>query len=264
MKAEENNSFVIAGAGNLAFHLASALISKGYLLKQVLGRTEANTKAFAKKFKAPYTTDLKKIDRSASFYLLCVNDDSLANISGVLKLGDKLVIHTSGSIAVSVLSTASSNTAVLYPLYTFTAGDKVNFKNVPVFVEGNNERSLKKVKKIAQSITNHVAKLSSDKRAKLHVAAVMTANFSNYLFTLANDFLKKEKAGNIKDLLPLINKTVEKLEEHSPESAQTGPARRHDKKVIQKHRAILRKYREQEKVYRLLSSGIEKRYNKKK
>ena len=40
---------------------------------------------------------------------------------------------------------------------------------------------------------------------------------------------------NFEHLLPLLNETIEKLKNNSPEEAQTGPARRGDLIVIQKH-----------------------------
>jgi predicted short-subunit dehydrogenase-like oxidoreductase (DUF2520 family) len=254
----------MVGTGNLATHLATALRTAGFQFVQVLGRTRSTTKTFAKKFRVPFTTEHAAINPDADLYFLCVNDDSLHELAAQLRLKNKLVIHVSGSVPMEVLDPVSTATAVFYPLYTFSKEDNIDFKDIPVFIEANNRTALRKVKQIASSLSKNVIPLSSAKREKLHLAAVFSSNFTNYLYALASELLQGEKAGEFKYMLPLVRKTVQKLENLSPERSQTGPARRHDKKTIEKHKALLKKYPEQKEVYELLSSGIEKRYRKKK
>jgi predicted short-subunit dehydrogenase-like oxidoreductase (DUF2520 family) len=261
-KKRNKKSFVVIGTGNLAVHLTRALLKAGFTLKQVAGRNKAHTKNFAAAFKVPLTIDLNEVDQSADFYILCVNDDSIVDIAKKHHLKNKLVIHCSGSTPMNVLRMISSKYGVLYPLYTFSKTDKVKFEKIPVFIEGNTTAVTGEVSGIAKKIGGSVQQMSSDKREKLHLAAVMTANFSNYLFSLAHEYLARENVRDFKLLLPLLDKTVSKLKKYSPKEAQTGPARRHDKKVIQKHKSLLKKYPEQARTYALLSDEIGKRYLK--
>jgi predicted short-subunit dehydrogenase-like oxidoreductase (DUF2520 family) len=88
------------------------------------------------------------------------------------------------------------------------------------------------------TISKNVVEISSEKRAKLHLAAVFVNNFVNYLYQIGSEVLKK---GNLpfELLKPLIAETASKIETLSPEEAQTGPAKRNDKKTIEKHLHLL-------------------------
>ncbi|MBC7863565.1 MAG: DUF2520 domain-containing protein [Bacteroidia bacterium] len=253
-------SFVMIGTGNLSFHLCTALVKKGFRLKQVAGRTKQNTSALAAKFKAPFTTDLKKIVEDADYYFVCVSDDAIKKTASHLKIKNGIVIHCSGSVSISELKNSSENYGVFYPLYTFSKNDTIDFKQIPLFVEGNNSATKREIFSFAKKLSTKVLEINSAKREKLHLAAVMSANFSNFLFTLSAEFLEKEKAGTMDLLLPLIQKTTEKLKTSTSLAAQTGPARRKDKKVIDRHKELLKKYPEHKKIYKLLTSGIIKRY----
>ena len=90
---------------------------------------------------------------------------------------------------------------------------------------------------------------------KLHVAAVFVNNFTNHLFALAENYCKKEGI-HFKELLPLIEETISRLENISPSTSQTGPAARNDEETIQKHLALLESHPQMKKVYEFLSASI--------
>ena len=62
-------------------------------------------------------------------------------------------------------------------------------------------------------------------------------------------------------LLPLIRETSAKVQDISPEKAQTGPARRDDEATLKSHLKMLENSPEQEALYRLISEQIKKKYN---
>lgn len=258
---QSGRNFVIVGTGNLALHLGKALKEKGYSLLQVVGRDSIKTKKFAQNFRAvSFTTKISQITKDADIYFFCVNDDQLEALAKKIDLKGKLIVHCSGSVPMSVLQPASSHYGVMYPLYTFSGEDKqVDFLEVPVFIEGATLLARKKIQSIACDLSSKVRLLNSDKRKKLHLAAVMSANFSNLLYQLSNEYLQKEKAGRFSDLLPLLRKTIDKLELHSPHKVQTGPASRKDKQTISKHLNLLKNHKGHQKIYRMLSAAIESR-----
>ena len=60
-------------------------------------------------------------------------------------------------------------------------------------------------------------------------------------------------------LIPLIQQTAQKIQNLSPQEAQTGPAKRNDTKVIEKELTLLQTTDEQlTNLYRLLSEAISK------
>jgi predicted short-subunit dehydrogenase-like oxidoreductase (DUF2520 family) len=261
MHNSHNISFVMIGTGNLAHHLSYALINHGFTIKQVFGKNAAKVKKFAHGFNIPFCSDKSKIDLSADVYLFCVPDDQISILSGQLNFKDKVAIHCSGSTEMSVLKKCAENYGVLYPLYTFSDADnEMDFKKVPFYIEANSKISIEILKKIIRTFGAKAKLLSSASRVKMHLAAVLTANFANHLMSLADEYLKKENVGNVKDLIPLIEKTVSKLKHNNPKEAQTGPARRHDKNTISKHLKMLEKYQVQKKLYKLISESISANY----
>ena len=252
---------VIIGAGNVATHLALRLKKKGHKIVQVLSRSEGNARLLALKTKAAYTTQLKKIDLSADVYLFCVPDDELEKLAVKLHLPGKLVLHTSGSVDMKVLKKIADKTGVLYPLQSFSKELKVTYARLPVLLEANTKESMWQLRILASSISKNLTEVNSTDRLKIHVAATFVNNFTNHLFALSDDFLKKEDSGAFQMLIPLIEQTFKKIKSSDPEKVQTGPARRGDVKTINKHLQVLKNYPEQKKVYELFTHLIKQKYH---
>jgi predicted short-subunit dehydrogenase-like oxidoreductase (DUF2520 family) len=252
---------VIIGAGNVATHLANRLKKKGHEILQIISRSAENAKTLSLQIGTPFVTDIKKINKQADIYLLCVPDDEIEKLNKILRLPKKLILHTSGSVDMKALKNISTNIGVLYPLQSFSKQVKVSFASLPVLIEASNATSLQKLKTLALSLSKHVSEVDSNNRLKTHVAATMVNNFTNYLYSLSYDFLTKEKNNSFHLLMPLIKQTVKKIKTHKPSTVQTGPAKRGDDKTIKKHLQLLEKYPNQKQVYELLTRFIKKQYH---
>lgn len=147
---------------------------------------------------------------------------------------------------------------VLYAMQTFSKGADIDWAQVPVFVEGCNPDELRIVTILASDLSGKVTELSSEGRKKLHVAAVFTCNFSNHMYAIAERLLASEGVP-FSVMLPLVRETARKVETMSPENAQTGPAIRGDRKVINEHLELLKDYPEYAELYRLISTDINKK-----
>jgi predicted short-subunit dehydrogenase-like oxidoreductase (DUF2520 family) len=62
-------------------------------------------------------------------------------------------------------------------------------------------------------------------------------------------------------LIPLIDETAMKIHEMRPRQAQTGPAIRYDRNVIDKHLSMLSDEKRRE-LYKMISDSIHKESNK--
>lgn len=255
---------VLIGAGNLAHQLAIQLVKKGHEIIQVVSRGEASAKALGLKFFTTHTTDLKKINREADVYIICVNDSEIEKVAAALNLKGKLVLHTSGSTSIGVLKKASDRYGVIYPLQTFTKEVKAKWSKVSLLTEGNTPAVKKEVNAFAHSLCKQVHELDSAQRLKLHLAAVFACNFSNHLYAMAEEFLEAEKTGHFELLKPLILQTAKKIKKISPAEAQTGPAVRGDKNVIDQHLKLLANYKVHKEMYALFSKSIAQSARKKK
>jgi len=246
---------VVIGAGNLATHLALALHRKGVNVIEVLNRTRSSGERLAKRVRAGYHNDFNAADFRADLFILAVSDSAIEEVAGMLKLKDQLVVHTSGSVDISVLSGASSNTGVFYPLQTFSKEKKINFSNIPVCIEANSPENEEKLVQLARLVSKRVQLLNSSQRKILHMTAVFAGNFSNFMYTIAEDLLKKHGIP-FSLLKPLIQQTAAAARHEDVFSRQTGPAVREDTKVMDEHLEMLARHGVYMEIYDLISKSI--------
>ncbi|MDE5638654.1 MAG: DUF2520 domain-containing protein [Odoribacter sp.] len=247
---------VLIGAGNAAHHLAPALLNAGLNLCQIYSRSIESARELGKKTGITYTADLFAVYPDCDVYIFCVSDDVLPSLFKSLHINKKaLVLHTSGSVPLSVFSSVFENYGVLYPLQTFSKKRALNFREVPLCVEASNEFSRKAVLSLAEKLSERVQEISSDKRKKLHLAAVFANNFTNHLYGMAGKMLEEEGL-DFSLLRPLIFETAHKVMLLSPEEAQTGPARRGDENILSMHKSLLKNDKKRLTLYMLLSDSI--------
>ncbi len=249
---------VFLGFGNVNGNLFKAIHkTKDITVKQVFNRNYI--KMISPFEDISFTDDLSKL-KEADVYIIGIPDDSISSFSESLPFQNKLVVHTSGGVAMDALS-SKNRRGIFYPLQTFSKERELDFKNIPICIEAENSKDLELLLRVGKTISEKVVEISSDKRAKLHLAAVFVNNFTNHLYQIGNEILKEEDLPF--DLLkPLISETASKIETLSPEKAQTGPAKRNDIKTIEKHLHLLgdSPYR---KFYELFTEELKQNYGKK-
>lgn len=191
--------------------------------------------------------------------LICVKDDAIegvaAEIARYIPDYQGTVAHTSGSVSMEILRSRFSNCGVLYPLQTFTKQRELNYAEIPVFIEAQTEESENLLRMAASSFTDKIYQADSEKRKALHVGAVLSCNFVNFLYGKAEEILK-ENGYDFSVLYPLIKETLERTRDKSPTETQTGPAARGDFNVINSHLEFLGDKPETERIYRLLTNSI--------
>jgi predicted short-subunit dehydrogenase-like oxidoreductase (DUF2520 family) len=250
-----NNTIVLLGAGNVATQLGIALQENGFPVVQVFSRSLPAAETLGKKLQTPYTNDIKAILPNGGIYIFALKDSALSEVAQNMPPLSGFWVHTAGSIPMDIFSEYSERRGTLYPLQTFSKHRKVSFQHIPLFIEANNPDDEDWLEAIARVLSVRVVRLSSEKRKYLHLAAVFACNFANHLYALAAEIL--EKQGLNRDLLlPLIQETASKVDELSPLEAQTGPAVRNDKNVMDKQLEILKEQPDLQSVYRLLSESI--------
>ncbi|MBC7384235.1 MAG: DUF2520 domain-containing protein [Bacteroidia bacterium] len=247
------NIFFI-GSGKLAHNLAMAFLQTGDIhIAGVYSRTPAHAKAFAVKFKTIVFNEIKDIPANCDVYFLAVSDTAIQSISDQL-LVTGIVVHCSGLMPLSALS-AQLHKGVFWPVQTFSGAYELEFKNIPVCIEGNEEEDLKIIEAVAHRISKNVLRVKEKERQQLHLAAVVVNNFTNHLFVVAAKWLQENNL-NFDLLKPLITETANKILKVPPYLAQTGPASRKDLVTIAKQEELLTSNPSLLKIYRLISSGI--------
>jgi predicted short-subunit dehydrogenase-like oxidoreductase (DUF2520 family) len=252
-------SVIILGAGNVATHLFKAFqTSNEVSVIQWYNRSLEAIHPY--KNIVEITDDLNAL-KEADVYILAVSDDVISELSSKLPFENKLVVHTSGSVSVYDIDKKHKR-GVLYPLQTFSKHAEMDFANVPICIETIDKKSYPILKAVAKSMGSPTKKINSDQRRVLHLAAVFVNNFTNQLYRIGHEITESEGAEF--DLLkPLISETAKKIQDMSPYMAQTGPAKRNDKKTIKAHLRHLEKEQHKD-IYKLLTHSIQQTHGRKK
>jgi predicted short-subunit dehydrogenase-like oxidoreductase (DUF2520 family) len=140
-------------------------------------------------------------------------------------------------------------------LQTFSKSKAIDFRQIPIAIEGNSSEVTSTIHAIADRLSEKVIELSSEQRKALHIAAVFACNFTNHLYALSKRLLTDQQL-EFDLLTPLINETVTKALLNDPITMQTGPAVRGDQSTINAHLDLLNDKPELKELYQKLSQSI--------
>jgi predicted short-subunit dehydrogenase-like oxidoreductase (DUF2520 family) len=247
------------GSGNVATVLARKVLHGGHIIHQVFSRTPQNAKSFADEFSVSIAGTTNALDEDADIFVVAVSDNSLQNIGTWMKPVNKLIVHTAGSVSMDVLKDISPDYGVLYPLQSLRK-EMPRLPYIPMIVDANTPWNAMKLSRFAQSFTDSVCNMSDDERRKFHLAAVISNNFSNYLFALTEHYCNDEHL-DFTLLLPLLEETVKRLSSSSPAALQTGPAIRRDEATLATQRTMLKAHPGLLEVYNFFTERIMKMYS---
>ncbi|NOX85396.1 MAG: DUF2520 domain-containing protein [Chlorobi bacterium] len=247
------------GSGNVSTALALGMLDKGLRVVEVYSPDLTHAGRFAGFTGCNIAEDLSKINKDSDLYILAVPDDKVKEVALMFPEVMGIVAHTSGITPLEALSPAR-NYGVFYPLQTFTLGQHVNLEEVPFLVEGNTPEVTKTLQELASKLSHSVHNITSGQRKYFHLAAVFVSNFSNHLYSVAWELLEEQDL-DFDFLKPLIRQTAAKIDTMPPLDAQTGPARRDDRKALDEHLKMLENHPELKELYKLISGQITKKYH---
>ena len=249
-------SVVLLGAGNVATHLYKAFKNAEQItITQWYNRNYSAISSYANAIET--TDDLSEL-KAADIYIMAVSDDSIAELSKALPFENRLIAHTSGSVSIHDMDKKNQR-AVFYPLQTFSKDADIDFSEVPICIEVTEKANLPFLKDLANALGCTAYKINTEQRQTLHLSAVFINNFTNQLYRIAHE-ISDAKSINFDILKPLILETAKKVQDMSPYRAQTGPAKRNDKKTIRRHLKQIES-EEHKAIYELLTKSIKKTHN---
>ncbi len=254
-------NIVIIGVGNVAYHISQSfqLIDHVNLIQVFNHRNSREAKQFSKQFNCDLVSDYFAINKNADIYIIAVKDDAIAEVVknlSPLKLKG-IVVHTSGSVDLSILKNASQNVGVYYPLQTFYKGANIDWETTPLLIEGNSKLVEMNLKQLATSVSKKVKVVDSNVRLQIHLAAVFACNFTNAMYVSAYEIIENRLSKKDTELLlPIMQHSFQKLQKVHPVKAQTGPAMRDDKLVMKKHLKLIKNNKQLTQVYKTLSDLI--------
>ena len=249
---------VIIGSGNIATIFGEKIAAAGHPVIQIVARKPGRAAALAQSLGCAWTSDYAEIDRTAELYIVALSDAALETLGEELTLPSKLVVHTSGTAPLALLQPVSDRCGVIWPLQSIRAEIRP-IPPIPLLVDALDAADRATLETFAKTFSAQVHYADDGTRLKLHLAAVLTNNFTNYLYTLAAGYCQMENL-DFSLLLPLIRETADRLERYPPDTTQTGPAARGDRTTIARHMKQLNNYRNIRELYELFTIQIEEHY----
>jgi predicted short-subunit dehydrogenase-like oxidoreductase (DUF2520 family) len=241
-------SFAIVGCGKVGTALGIFLARAGYNSAGFASRRLSSAKHLAEiVFSNRFSNIPWDITRNADVVFITTPDtdieDTCSAISQNAGFADQaVVLHCSGALASSVLSSAKTCGAwigSIHPLQSFASTDYRTdpFQGIIFSIEGE-EPSVKIAKTIAADLGGTAVTLLTEAKTLYHASAVAASNYLVTLLDLAVQLMeeagvKRQDAFSL--LKPLIEGTLSNMEKIGVRKALTGPIARGDVKTVKKH-----------------------------
>lgn len=251
----DSKNITLVGSGNAAWHIGHRLVDISCNIIKIISRGGKEAEALAKDLHCRVQTDFSISNADSQFVIVAINDTYLSEVLYKLDAQDTILVHTSGSLGLDVFPGNAKRFGVLYPFQTLTTGIKVDFSKVPLCIEGFDTQTTSEINELAGRMSSVVRVINSQQRRILHLTGVIGNNFTNHFMALAIELLEKNNMDK-ELLMPLLEETINKLKKTDPYDAQTGPARRNNKEVIDMHMKLLNSEPQLKKLYSLISDSI--------
>ena len=247
----------MVGAGGLASNLAPALRKAGHSITAVYSRTMAAAEELAREVDSRATDDIARLPLTADCFIVAVKDGAMQHVVSQLAENrqNQMMVHTAGSMPMALLEVHTQRYGVLWPMQTLSRGRRVDFSEVPLFIEASDDEVMLTLRSLAASVSRSVIPMSSEERKYMHLAAVFACNFANHCYALAAEIMEQHGL-EFSLMQPLIAETARKIVQLHPSEAQTGPAVRYDQNVISRQAALLEGQPLVQQVYNVLSQSI--------
>lgn len=249
-----NISFI--GSGNVATHLALAFYRRGHRIDQIWSRDIGHAQLLASRVEAIPIDDISHLATSANVYILAISDNALFDLALDLRLGDALVLHTSGATSMEVLKHTSKHYGVVWSPQTFVRDVALEYETLPFCIEGCTPKTEDQIAELVSSVSTQVFRINHRQRQYLHLSAVFVNNFVNGLYGMAQEICRQQEIP-FEVLYPLISTTAQHIKWGDVRYQITGPAVRNDTKTINAHRRLIANMPEELAVYDQLTKYIQ-------
>jgi predicted short-subunit dehydrogenase-like oxidoreductase (DUF2520 family) len=244
----------IIGTGNVATVLARLIKQSAHTIHQIIARHTDAGDILAAEVGATCIHINEQADANIDLVIIALTDNALVEAMSGIYFGEVPVVHTAGAMSMNDIARNSVNFGVLYPLQSLRK-EMQTIPTIPFLIEANNEKTLSTIEVFAKTLSDNVQEVNEEKRLRLHVAAVIVNNFTNYLYTVADDFCTQESVGfNL--LKPMIKETADRIQNNDPHNLQTGPAKRGDIITLSKHLRVLETHPKLRVLYTRMTDGI--------
>lgn len=243
------------GSGNVATHLALAMYNRGHVIEQVMSRNIQHAELLADRVEAQAVDNAGLLRGTSNVYIIAVSDNALLDVAGELRLGNALVLHTSGATPASVLKHTSTRYGVIWSPQSFVRDVALEYNELPFCIEGCDRQTEDDIEEFVSMISEHISRTTFKQRQYLHLSAVFVNNFTNGLYAAAQQICRTHDVPF--DLLhPLITTTAKRVQWGDVRFQLTGPAARGDQQTIDAHRRLIAKEPDMLAIYDCLTDYL--------
>ncbi len=238
-------SITIVGLGSVGSALLHVFTKESLPVRNVYNRSEVPVSIQNKYSETRFTQSLNELNFTAGQpVFITVSDDAIADTvarlsEGKQDLADVHFVHCSGTHASQILAPLQekgAKVASFHPMKAITR-KTVSFKDIWFDMEGDREL-LEELEQIAHIMEAKTFEVLPKAKPLLHASAVVA---SNYLVVLAELVTRITGMGEVSPehalqaMMPLMQNTLQNVEELGVTDALTGPIARGDVETIQQH-----------------------------
>ncbi len=250
-------TYSIIGTGNIACFLGARLRASGHQCIGIYGRKKEVAELLADTcYAEKYSTIDDVYDGDADVCFLAVADVAIPIVADQLSFKKTVLIHTAGAVGIESLKDAARDYGVLWPIYSILKNNQPMHREIPCAWETNSPKAAKYLKEIAHGITDILFEAKYEQRKWLHVAAVVSNNFTTHLIAIC-DKICAENNLPFSVLMPIIEQTFDRIKHGDPKTMQTGPAIRKDNSTINAQMNLLEGHSDWQKIYESITHSIQ-------
>jgi len=268
----QETSLTLVGSGQAAWALGSALHESGVRVQRVVARPNGRGAALAQRLEAswvpwhadqplpkdgPPSPDQTSSDQTR-VTLLAVSDDALPEVASFFGTDQTdALVHCSGTRSLEDLAVHPVR-GVFWPILNLSKAVETTWKGAPILIQTEDASLHQTLHHWAHRIGATARDVTEVQRQKLHLAAVMTANFNNILLHWGH--LLTQEWGTHRDLFSILSQQLNEFEQNpqDPLTRQSGPAWRGDQQTLESHLRLLQDDPEGTALYRWFSSLIQR------
>jgi predicted short-subunit dehydrogenase-like oxidoreductase (DUF2520 family) len=246
MNLSEPNNIAIIGKGKVGQSLAQLFASLNHNVVNIGRRKSEQIAAVA----------------DADITLICVSDEAIQSVCERLANSvkkDSVVAHCSGALDSSILSLAKQrgcSVASCHPLNTFPSisVSLQRFANTKhgsyMYAEGEQD-ALNTLLPLFENAGFNNTCINREAKPLYHAACVFACNYLSSLMDMSLEAAAKaglEKESFWRSLQPLVQSTIENINQHGTTGALSGPIARGDSTTVEAHMHALAEHSESLKV----------------
>ena len=268
----QETSLTLVGSGQAAWALGSALHESGVRVQRVVARPNGRGAALAQRLEAswvpwhadqplpnhcPPSPDQTSPDQTR-VTLLADSDDALPEVASFFGTDQTdALVHCSGTRSLEDLAVHPVR-GVFWPILNLSKAVETTWKGAPILIQTEDASLHQTLHHWAHRIGATARDVTEVQRQKLHLAAVMTANFNNILLHWGH--LLTQEWGTHRDLFSILSQQLNEFEQNpqDPLTRQSGPAWRGDQQTLESHLRLLKDDPEGTALYRWFSSLIQR------